>query len=774
MTIPRNGTSISTSAFSYPAKMVIYGVSGTYAETFANENGYKFVAIDVPVTKATLSSEELTLVKGQRETLTLTIEPEDYTDEIVWKSSDAAVATVDNGVVRGIELGSTTIKVNAGNVSATCKVNVVQPVTRITLNSSSVSLEGAETYQFVATVTPENAYNKDIIWSSDDPSVVSIDENGLATALKKGSTYINAEAADGSGKSTYASVTVTSNANICTSVDELESEHNYQNYTSEIWAYTLEGASKIAVTFDERTIVEDGFDFIYIYDKEGNEIGKYTGTELAGQTILINGDTVKIKLVSDDGGTEWGFKVTSVTEDNSCEHTHTSIQNAKDPTCTEEGYTGDEVCDECGAVVKRGEIIPALGHQFGNVSYVWTADFSSVTATAVCTRCGETITETVETEYSVISEPVCGKDGTGRYTAVFTDPSFETQYKDVAIPATGEHTVGEAEYTWAADNSTVTASVTCTECGEVITETVNTVYEVIQAATLEAEGLGRYTADFENDLFETQTKDVVIPKLSDNTPQSISLNTDSTTVVFNQNMQLSAAIEPLNADQSVTWSSSDESVATVDANGLIRGTGIGTAMITATTSNGLSASCYVRVLFTDVADSKAYYFNPVYWAVDFNITVGAGGPGKFSPNASCTREQFVTFLWRFYGEPEPTTTSNFSDVKTSDWYYKPITWAAEKGITVGLNDGTGRFGVGQACTREQCVTFLHRSANKPAVTKYTNFTDVGSDRYYYDAISWAAEHGITVGLNDGTGRFGVGQKCTRGMLVTFLSRFSES
>lgn len=177
--------------------------------------------------------------------------------------------------------------------------------------------------------------------------------------------------------------------------------------------------------------------------------------------------------------------------------------------------------------------------------------------------------------------------------------------------------------------------------------------------------------------------------------------------------------------------------------------------------------------FSDVSDPKAYYYSPVYWALQNGITVGAGGPGKFSPNSSCTREQIVTFLWRFMGEPEPKTASSFSDVKETDWFYKPITWAFENKITTGLNDGTGRFGVGQPCTREQCVTFLYRTAGYPEVTIHKSFTDVRPDAYYYDSISWAASKDITVGLNDGTGRFGVGQKCTRAMVVTFLYRFAE-
>ena len=244
-------------------------------------------------------------------------------------------------------------------------------------------------------------------------------------------------------------------------------------------------------------------------------------------------------------------------------------------------------------------------------------------------------------------------------------------------------------------------------------------------------------------------------------------------IPYGGQMVLIAHTDPHESSDPITFTSSDPSIVSCEGN-LLHANKMGTAVIKAEAANGIYAECTVRVLFSDVADSSKYFFSPVYWAVDNGITVGAGGAGKFSPDAPCTREQFVTFLWRYYGQPEPESESDFSDVETSDWYYKPITWAAEKGITVGLNDGTGRFGVGQACTREQCVTFLHRSADKPAVTTYTDFTDVTSDRYYYEAISWAAEKGITVGLNDGTGRFGVGQKCTRGMLVTFLSRFNDT
>ena len=118
-----------------------------------------------------------------------------------------------------------------------------------------------------------------------------------------------------------------------------------------------------------------------------------------------------------------------------------------------------------------------------------------------------------------------------------------------------------------------------------------------------------------------------------------------------------------------------------------------------------------ELLFTDVQDPARYFYDPVYWAVKRGITVGYGGPNLFSPDAPCTREQIVTFLWRMMGEPEPEKHENFTDVKEGAWYDKAISWAAEKEITVGLNDGTGRFGVGKTCSRAMIVTFLYRYAS---------------------------------------------------------------
>ena len=187
---------------------------------------------------------------------------------------------------------------------------------------------------------------------------------------------------------------------------------------------------------------------------------------------------------------------------------------------------------------------------------------------------------------------------------------------------------------------------------------------------------------------------------------------------------------------------------------------------------------YLRItpewMFGDVADDSRYFYEPVYWAYfhkPVQITTGTSHT-QFSPDKNVTRGQMVTFLYRLAGEPEPEDAKTFDDVDPSRYYAKAISWAASEGITTGYY-GTNNFGPDDNCTREQIVTFLWRFAETPAPVKSASFTDAKAGAYYLDALSWAAENGITVGLNDGTGRFGVGHTCTRGMCVTFLYRYNE-
>jgi hypothetical protein len=135
----------------------------------------------------------------------------------------------------------------------------------------------------------------------------------------------------------------------------------------------------------------------------------------------------------------------------------------------------------------------------------------------------------------------------------------------------------------------------------------------------------------------------------------------------------------------------------------------------------------------------------------------------------------VTFLWRLSGKPEPkSTASAFSDVDSSAYYYKAVLWAAEKGITKGYDDGT--FRPDDTCLREHAVTFLWRVAGKPAAKTKTNaFNDVSVSDYYYTAALWANENGIAKGYSEGehAGGFGPKLDCLREHIVTFMYRYAK-
>jgi hypothetical protein len=169
--------------------------------------------------------------------------------------------------------------------------------------------------------------------------------------------------------------------------------------------------------------------------------------------------------------------------------------------------------------------------------------------------------------------------------------------------------------------------------------------------------------------------------------------------------------------------------------------------------------------FADVTETD-FFYDPVLWAVEEKVTSGVS-PTEFAPYNPCTRGQVVTFLWRAAGEPAPNSTNPFRDVEEGTYYYKAVLWAVEQGITAGVSPT--EFAPDRDCTRGQIVTFLWRAAGKPQAESDNPFHDNIAAQFYYDAVLWAVEQGITKGVSDV--RFGPDETCTRGQIVTFLYRY---
>ena len=545
-------------------------------------------------------------------------------------------------------------------------------------------------------------------------------------------------------------------------------------------------------------------------------------------------------------------------------------ENEVAATCEAAG-SYDEVtcCSICGAELSREAKTAgnALGHDWSEPTYSWSADYSEVTAKRTCKRDeSHAETETVTTTSEVTKPATTDEKGETTYTAVFANPVFSTQTKTVAnIDMIGLEWA-EPTYIWSADYSTVTASRVCTnKAGLIETEIVNTTSEVTKPASCTEKGETTYTAEFENAAFAKQTKVVeniealghdyqavvTAPTCTEkgyttytcsscgdsyvadetsalgHTPaESVKENEAAAScesaggydmVIYCSicNAELSCEHTELPATghdwnaPTYTWSENNSTVTASrvcknDASHIENEIAATTSKVTkeatygeegeitytATFENPAFATQTKKVatpkldepkpyepcdggdscpgnIFTDMPAKGNWAHDAIDWAIVNKITSGTSAT-TFSPNAGCTRAQVVTFLWRAAGSPEPTSTSNpFTDVKESAYYYKAVLWAVEKGITMGT--AADKFSPDATCTRAQIVTFLWRYEGTPAPKTNNNlFTDVKAGAYYEKAVLWAAETGVTAGTSVTT--FSPDDTCTRAQVVTFLYR----
>ena len=257
-------------------------------------------------------------------------------------------------------------------------------------------------------------------------------------------------------------------------------------------------------------------------------------------------------------------------------------------------------------------------------------------------------------------------------------------------------------------------------------------------------------------------------------PTAIEIDPAEAEMPTETTLQLTATVKPAGTDQSVTWTSSDEEIATVDENGIVKALRYGKVTITATSAvnPALTATCEIQTRFYDVNDDSKYYYTPVYWAADNEITTGYDRV-YFGPQKDCTRQELAIFLWRLAGKPAVSGTLPFSDTKydESSASFQAILWCSQNGIVKGYSDGT--FKPKANIERKDAMIMLYRLAGKPDVEGEIKFPDVvkmnlSKTSDTYRAILWGVNNGITNGYKDGN--FKPKTNCQREHIVTFIYR----
>ena len=481
---------------------------------------------------------------------------------------------------------------------------------------------------------------------------------------------------------------------------------------------------------------------------------------------------------------------------------HRYVISVTDPTCTAMGYT-THTCYDCGDHY-QDSFTAVLDHSYddGRVTAAPTC-ITTGSRLYTCTGCGGTKTETIPViahQYTSYVEKTatCTEAGVLRYTC--TTPGCGDTYWD-AIPArTGGH---RHEKQTIAPTCTEMGAIiaVCKYCGDSYTEedipALGHSYSfTVTAPTCTQDGKQVETCSRCGD-----TKITILPALGHSYISTVTAPTcitegytthtcsvcghsytDSRTDFAGHTYE-TIVTEPTCTEQGYAthkcafcgYSYTDSPVPITDHSynkGIVtQAAGYLTPGVKTFTCThcGIQKTASIGTLpvpFTDV-DAAQFYYTPMLWALDLGITMGMTET-TFLPDGPCTRAQVVTFLWRAAGCPEPTiTTCPFTDVDENQFYYKAMLWAVEKEITNGTTLTT--FSPDDTCTRSQVVTFLWRASGKPAAELTPHqFTDICSTAYYHDAMLWAVENNITHGMTATT--FVPDGTCTRSQVVTFLYR----
>ena len=691
--------------------------------------------VEVKVSDVSLDHAALVMSVGDSQMLVATINPVNATNRnVTWESSDRAVVTVDKvGKVTAVAPGRAVITVTTedGGYTASCDITVASNVVNVTgiqLDKTELALSVGEMGGLVATVMPEGASNRNVVWTSSDETVATVDNTGMVMGVAEGTAIISATTVDG-GKVAQCVVTVYKIVVPVSGIVLDKTELELVIGTSDQLVATVAPAN--ADNQNVNWISTD--ETIATVDSEGNVTGVALGT-----TSVI--------AISEDGGKSAICNVTVV----------------KAPVAVE-GISLNKTATEIFVGEAESLLATFLPADATNRNVTWSSN-----DTSVATVDGNGRVTAVAVGVAVITVTTEeGKFAASCAVTVKNRPvtAVEVSKKEIKLYVGSSATLTAKVYP---DNATIKDVVWSSSDEKIATVDNNGEITALKA--------GKATITVTS--VDSGVSASCVVTVENIKVTGVTLDKTTAKMYTGDTLQLTATIAPTNATiKDLVWSSSDETVAKVDSTGKITALKEGTAVITVVTVDGqLEAVCNLTVRkalipnpFTDVKETD-YYYTAVRWAVTEGITSGTSAD-KFSPGMTCTRAQVVTFLWRAAGSPEPESTENpFKDVKESAYFYKAVLWAVENNITAGT--AKGKFSPNAACTRAQVATFLWRANGSVESTSGENpFTDVREDAYYYQAVLWAVENKITSGT--GRGMFSPNAVCTRGQIVSFLYRASE-
>lgn len=478
---------------------------GSVIITAKTDNGYsasKTVKVTAPAKSITLEKTNVTMYKGETFKINAEVSPADSTDSLSYYYGYSGLSISSDGTVTAKDTGNYEVRVSAGNVTIYCYIKVIYPpviVTDVNMNTNSVKMKTGEVYTLSASVLPSNATDKNITWSSTDDSVAEVN-NGVIRAVGAGKTVIKAETSN--GVYDYCEVTVTgvksTNLSKIYVPELLDTKRDYIDVPVLIENNPGIGFANISVVYDSSVL-------------EAQEVTSGTVFDTVLGSIDKENGTVKLTFTSDEDKTDDGvlalirFKVLQKTQDGAevrvrympggitdskakavslnifdgimtaseCKHENIEIKNTSEPTCTQNGYTGDKYCPDCGTTV-AGEIINAKGHTEKTVpgkSATCTSD--GLTDGVICSVCNEVIKAQTVIPAGHKEVTVPGKSATctekGLTDGVRCSVCGEILTAQSEIPALGHNEITLPGKSAKCTEKGLTDGTKCSVCGKVLT-----------------------------------------------------------------------------------------------------------------------------------------------------------------------------------------------------------------------------------------------------------------------------------------------------------------